>query len=79
MKGLWVNELPAVLWFIKMTKKSATRETLFMLVYILEVVFSFEVVIHTLIAFQEIINNQALREALDLLPRLSAMHASGRR
>ena len=69
-KGLWADELPTILWSIHTTEKSVTGEILFMLVYGSEVVLPVEVVIHThrVAAFQATLNNQALREALDLLP-----------
>jgi len=58
-KGLWVDE---ILWSIQTTDKSATRETLFMVVYGFEAMLPVEVVIqtHRVAAFQATLNNQAL-------------------
>jgi len=69
-KGLWADELPAIIWSIRTTEKGATGETPFMLVYGSEAVLPIELVIrtHRTITFQIAQNNQALREALDLLP-----------
>jgi len=69
-KGLWEDELPAILWSIYTTEESATGETPFMLVYGSEAVLPIELAIctHKVTTFQTTLNNQALREALDLLP-----------
>ena len=69
-KGSWADELPAILWSIRTTEKSATGETPFMLVYGSEAVLPVELAIrtHRTTTFQTAQNNLALREALDLLP-----------
>ena len=46
-KGLWADELPAILWFIRTTEKGATEETPFMLVYGSEAVLPIELAIRT--------------------------------
>ena len=55
---------------IRTTEKIAIGKTPFMLAYGLEVILPFEVALHThcLVVFQEMLNNPALRMALDLLP-----------
>ena len=69
-KGLWADELLAVLWVIQTVEKSATGETPFMLVYGSEAVLPVEIVVHThrISTFQDNLNNQAFRDALDSLP-----------
>jgi len=69
-KGKWADELHGVLWNLRTMEKTATGETSFMLAYGSEAVLPVEVALHThrLTAFQETLNNAALREALDLLP-----------
>jgi len=46
-KGLWEDELPGILWSIRITEKSATGETPFVLVYGSEAVLPIEVAIDT--------------------------------
>jgi len=55
---------------IRITEKTTTRETPFILTYGSKVVLPVEAALHThrLTTFQEALNNTALREALDLLP-----------
>jgi len=67
-----VDELYGVLWNLRATNKTATRETPFMLAYGSEAALPIEVALHThrLTSFQETLNNVALREALDLLPSI---------
>ena len=68
-KGLWADELLAVLWAIRITEKSTNEEALFMLVSESKVVLLVEVSVHTycISTFQENLNNKALKDALDLL------------
>jgi len=69
-KGSWADELPAILWSIRTTEKGTTGETPFMLVYGSEAVLPIVLAIrtHRTTTFQIAQNNQALGEALDLLP-----------
>jgi len=69
-KGSWADELPAILWSIRTTEKGVTSETPFMLVYGSEAVLPIELAIrtHRTTTFQTAQNNQASREALNLLP-----------
>jgi len=65
-KGSWADELPAILWSIRTTEKSATGETLFMLVYGSKVVLPIELAIctHKVATFQTTQNNQACEQPL---------------
>ena len=47
-KGVWADELPKVLWAYKMTSKTSIVETLFSLVYGVEVMILVEVGIPSL-------------------------------
>jgi len=60
-KGLWEDELLAILWSIH-PEKSVTEETPFMLVYGSKAILAIEVAIHThrITVFQTTPNNQAL-------------------
>ena len=68
--GMWADELLVILWSMGTTKKSPMEETPFMLVYGSEAILLIKVAIHNhrVVVFQETFNNQALQEALDLLP-----------
>ena len=68
-KESWAEELPAMLWSICTTEKGVMGETPFMLVYGSEAILRIELAIqtHRMTVFQIAQNNQALREALDLL------------
>ena len=68
-KGLWVEELPNVLWAYRTTKRTATGETPYSLVFGTEVVLPIK---HKLISFRvqnyELEDSEAkLRASLDLL------------
>ena len=69
-KVKWVDELHGVLWCLRNTEKTSTRETTFILVYGPEVVLLVRGALHThrLTTFKEELNNATLREALDLVP-----------
>ena len=70
MKGLLVDELGLILWFIWTTRKSAIKETPFRLVNGSEVVLLVELTFynHHVPSFQEGLNKKALSEALSSLP-----------
>ena len=68
-KGLWVEELPNVLWAYRTTKRTATGETPYSLVFGTEVILPIE---HKFISFQfqnyePEYNEAKLRASLDLL------------
>lgn len=67
--GSWVDVLNNVLWAYRITPRAATEETPFSLVYGLEAVVPAEVAVntHRVAAFNEVGNDQARREDLDLL------------
>jgi len=58
-KGLWADELLAILWSIYTTEKRATGETSFMLVYDSEAIHPIELAIctHRVTTFQTTVNN----------------------
>ena len=71
-KGKWADELHGVLWALHITEKTVMGETPFMLAYGLKAIVPIDVALYThcLTTFQEELNNEALREALDLLPAI---------
>ena len=73
-KGIWLEELPSVLWAYRMTARTPTRETPFRLAYGSEVVILVEV---GLISYRvgnhdKSGNNEALHLQLDLLDEVRA-------
>ena len=68
-KGVWLDELPGVLWAYKMTVKTPTRETPFKLAYGSEVVILVEMhmVNHRVMRYQDEDNEEQLLLNLDLI------------
>ena len=74
-KGIWLKELPSVLWAYRTTTRKPTGETLFRLAYGSEAVIPAEV---GLISYKvgnhdESGNDEALRLQLDLVDEVKAM------
>lgn len=72
VKGLWAEELPLVLWFIKTTTKNYTGETPFILVQGIDTILPIEIEepILRVMMYVEEANWAALRTALDQLPEV---------
>ncbi|XP_021733281.1 uncharacterized protein LOC110700092 [Chenopodium quinoa] len=70
--GLWANELVNVLWSIRTTAKSSIGETPFFLVYGAEEVLPIEMYEPTLtvMLYDEAVNWEAMKTALDFLPEV---------
>ncbi|XP_012838229.1 PREDICTED: uncharacterized protein LOC105958770 [Erythranthe guttata] len=68
-KGNWVEELHAVLWAYRTTRKESTGDSPFSLVYGSEAVAPVEVGMPSsrIMNFQQVANDQRLRENLDLI------------
>jgi hypothetical protein len=76
-KGLWVEELPNVLWAYRTSRREATGESPFALAFGVEAVTPVEVNIPSLRRqlFQAEENSDAVRKELDLLPEKRAAAA----
>jgi len=68
-KGVWLDELPGVLWAYKTTVKTPTRETPFKLAYGSETVIPTEVHManHMVMKYQDKENEEQLHLNLDLI------------
>ena len=73
-KGVWLEELPSVLWAYRTTARTPTRETLFRLVYGSEVVIPIEVRLtsYRVGNHDEQKNDKAMRLQLDLMDEVRA-------
>ena len=69
VKGVWLDELPEVLWAYKTTVRTPTRETPFKLAYGSEVVIPTEVHManHRVVKYQDEDNEKQFRLNLDLI------------
>src|SRR5664279_4447565 len=76
--GCWVEELPAILWSIRMTPNRSTSYTPFFLVYGAEVVLPSDVVHDSprVAAYVEIDNDIACQDSLDTLEEARDLAAS---
>ena len=68
-KGVWLDELPGVLWAYRTTMRTPTGETPFKLVYGSEAVIPVEVHManHRVMTYQDKYNKEQLRLNLDLM------------
>ena len=73
-KGVWLEELPSVLWAYRTTARTPTRETLFRLVYGSEAVIPIEVRLtsYKVGNHDEQKNDKAMRLQLDLMDEVRA-------
>lgn len=71
-KGLWVNELLGILWPLRTTSNSATKETLFTLVFEHEAMILAEIRVSTLRVSRYAAgdNDERLRVELDLIDEI---------
>lgn len=71
-KGLWVKELPEILWALRTTPKSSTKETPFTLAFGHEDVISVEIDVNTLRVFgyDADDNDERLKADLNLLDEI---------
>ena len=74
-KGVWLEELPSVLWAYRTTARTPTRETLFRLAYGSEVVIPIEVGLtsYRVGNYDEQKNDKAMRLQLDLMDEVRAI------
>ena len=81
-KGVWLDELPGVLWAYRMIVRTPTGETLFKLAYGSEAVIPAEVYManHGVMTYQEKDNEEQLHLSLDLIDevRMDAEHKTVR-
>ena len=68
-KGIWVEELPHVLWAYQTTPRRSTGETPFSMTYGAEAIIPLETSFLTLrtSSFNPTINNELLEKSLDLI------------
>ena len=71
-KGVWLDELPGVLWTYRTIVRIPTGETLFKLAYGSETVILAEVHManHRVMKYQDEENNEQLRLNLDLIDKV---------
>ena len=71
-KGLWVEELPSVLWAYRTTPRVLTDESSFNLAYGIEAVIPIEVELPSMRVekYDESSNSDHQRADLDLLPKI---------
>ncbi|KAK3028024.1 hypothetical protein RJ639_040023 [Escallonia herrerae] len=84
VRGLWVDELPKILWAYNTTSRTSTGETPFSLLFGTEALIPVEIGLHSLCltTYDPVQNEEALRANLDLLDerreqvamRLAAYH-----
>ncbi|XP_075665215.1 uncharacterized protein LOC142634849 [Castanea sativa] len=74
-KGIWLEELPSVLWAYRMTARTSTRETPFRLAYENETVIPTEVGLtsYRVGNYDNSKNDEAIRLQLDLVDEVKAM------
>ena len=72
VKGIWLEELPSVLWAYRMTTRTPIGETLFRLAYRSEAVVPAKVGLTSYIVknYDESRNNEAIRLQLDLVDKV---------
>ena len=70
-KGVWLDELPSVLWACKMSVRAPTGETPFKLAYGSEVIMPTEVHMtnHRVMKYDDKENKEKLRLDLDLIDK----------
>ena len=73
-KGIWLNELPSILWAYKTTARTPTREMPFRLAYGSDIVIPAEVRLtsYRVENYDEDKNKEAMRLQLDLIDEIRA-------